>query len=135
MRKCRWLAVLLFAAPLVGCATTSTRTVTSSIPRADLGRSGQVVSVTQNVERVDGNPAGGALVGGVIGGLAFRQPLGAAAGAATGAAVSMGSSERREYLVHVRFDDGSIGRFDYIDYSPFSPGERVMITPSGLARV
>ncbi len=129
------IAALLGLALVAGCATTSRTTVTSAIPNRDFGRSGQVVSVTQTVERVQGNPAGGALVGGVIGGLAFREPLGAAAGAATGAAVSAGSSERREYLVHVQFDDGSVGRFDYIDTAPFVPGDRVVVTPSGLARV
>ncbi len=134
MREPRWIAALLLAVPLAGCATTSTTSTTVSIPTADLGRTGQVVSVTQNVQRVQGNPAAGALAGGVIGGLAFREPLGAAGGAATGAAFSRGSSEHREYLVYVQFDDGTVGRFDYVDASPFAPGERVMVTPGGLAR-
>jgi outer membrane lipoprotein SlyB len=119
-----------------GCATTSRTTTTTSIPSADVGKTGQVVSVHETVERVQGNPVGGALAGGVIGGVLFRgSTVGAVAGAATGAAVSRGSSERRAYQVDVRFDDGTVGRFDYVDYSPFGPGERVIITPSGLARV
>jgi outer membrane lipoprotein SlyB len=93
------------------------------------------VSVQETVERVQGHPVGGALAGGLVGGVVFRgSVVGTAAGAATGAAVSRGSSERRAYQVHVQFDDGTSGRFDYVDYSPFGPGERVVITPSGLAR-
>ena len=125
---------LAIAASAGGCATTTTTTRTVSIPRADIGKTGQVVSVSETVERVQGNPAGGALAGGVIGGVLLGgSVLGAAAGAATGAAVSSGASERRAYLVDVQFDDGTVGQFDYIDYSPFGPGERVRITPGGLA--
>jgi hypothetical protein len=63
----------------------------------------------------------------VIGGVLFRgSVVGAAAGAATGAAVSRGSSERRAYEVHVQFDDGTVGTFDYIcptrSSCPFSTG-------------
>jgi outer membrane lipoprotein SlyB len=134
MLKPLCIAALLATGALAGCVTTSRTTTTTSIPRADIGKTGQVVSVSETVERVQGNPVGGALAGGVIGGLAFRgSAVGALAGAATGAAVSSGSSERRAYEVHVQFDDGTVGHFDYVDYSPFQPGERVMITPSGLA--
>jgi outer membrane lipoprotein SlyB len=135
MLKPLCIAAIFAASTFAGCATTSRTTTTTSIPRADIGKAGQVVSVSETVERVQGNPVGGALAGGVIGGVAFRgSPVGAAAGAATGAAVSSGSSERRAYEVQVQFDDGTIGQFDYVDYSPFTPGERVVITPSGLAR-
>jgi outer membrane lipoprotein SlyB len=136
MLKGLCIAALLVTAPVAGCATTSrTTTTVSAIPNADVGKAGQVVSVEQTVERVEGNPVGGALAGGVIGGVLFRgSAVGAVAGAATGAAVSRGSSERREYQVHVQFDDGTVGRFDYVDYSPFAAGERVVITPGGLAR-
>jgi outer membrane lipoprotein SlyB len=131
MLKRLLVAVVLAAG---GCATTSTTTTTSTIPSADIGKTGQVVSVHQTVERVQGNPAGGALAGGVIGGVLFRgRPAGVAAGAVTGAMASSGSSERVAYQVDVRFDDGTFGQFDYVDYSPFGPGQRVMITPSGLA--
>jgi outer membrane lipoprotein SlyB len=128
-------AAALATAGLTGCATTSRTTTTTSIPRADIGKTGQVVAVHQTVERVQGNPVGGALAGGVIGGIGFRNSaVGAVAGAATGAALSRGSSERRAYQVDVQFDDGTVGRFDYVDYSPFRPGDRVMITSRGLAR-
>jgi outer membrane lipoprotein SlyB len=134
MLKRLCVAAVLATGALAGCATTTRTITTTSIPAYDVGKTGQVVSVSEKVERVQGNPVGGALAGGLIGGAVFRNPLGAAAGAATGAAVSRGSSERRAYQVYVRFDDGTNGRFDYIDYSPWAPGERVMITPNGLSR-
>ncbi|HVZ89186.1 MAG TPA: hypothetical protein VHG72_19620, partial [Polyangia bacterium] len=59
---------------------------------------------------------------------------GAAGGAAVGAAASQGASEQRTYQVVVRFDDGAYGEFVYAGYSPFRPGERVVVTPNGLAR-
>jgi hypothetical protein len=36
--------------------------------------------------------------------------------------------------VQVQFDDGTSGSFDYVDYAPWQPGERVMVTSNGLAR-
>jgi hypothetical protein len=36
--------------------------------------------------------------------------------------------------VTVRFDDGTSGMFIYHGYSPFQPGEPVVLTPQGLAR-
>jgi outer membrane lipoprotein SlyB len=136
MLKRLCIAAMLVTGVVGGCATTTrTTTTTVSIPSSDLGKTGQVVSVSETVERVEGNPVGGALAGGAIGGVLFRGSLvGAAAGAATGYAVSRGSSERRAYEVQVQFDDGTVGQFDYVDYSPFRPGERVIITPSGLVR-
>jgi outer membrane lipoprotein SlyB len=75
----------------------------------------------------------------LIGGLLFgggRGPAavaGALGGAAVGAAASSGSSEQRTYEVVVRFDDGGYGEFVYAGYSPFRPGQRVEVTPGGLA--
>ena len=90
------------------------------------------------VQRTQGNPAGGALAGALIGGFLFgRGParlLGAVGGAAIGASASQGYAERRTYHVLVRFDDGSYGMFIYDGYSPFRPGEPVLMTPQGLAR-
>ena len=50
-----------------------------------------------------------------------------------GAAASQGSAEMRTYHVLVQFDDGAMGAFDYAGYTPFRPGERVVLTPEGLA--
>lgn len=132
-------ATLLFAA-FTGCATTSTSSTTWAEPAGGgWVRPGTVESVREIVQRVQGNPAGGALAGALIGGFLFggRGPgalFGAASGAAVGAAASQGASESRSYQVLVRFDDGAYGMFVYGAYSPFRPGERVVLTPQGLAR-
>jgi outer membrane lipoprotein SlyB len=125
----------------IGCATTTTSSRVVYDPNAPgYGpRTGTVESVQEVVQRVQGNPVGGALAGGLIGGLLFhgRGPatvVGAAGGAAVGAAASQGSAERRTYQVVVRFDDGAYGMFAYGGYSPFAPGEPVVLTPQGLAR-
>jgi outer membrane lipoprotein SlyB len=95
--------------------------------------------VQEIARRVEGNPAGGALMGALIGGFLFggRGPgalVGAAGGAAVGAAASQGTAETRDYQVTVRFDDGGYGQFMYRGFSPFGPGELVVLTPNGLAR-
>lgn len=89
------------------------------------------------VERIHGDPVGGALLGAFIGGVLFRgrhgpSLLGAAAGAGVGAAVSQGDSETRTFRVFVRFDDGSRGEFDYRDFTPFQAGDAVALTNAGL---
>jgi outer membrane lipoprotein SlyB len=98
-----------------------------------------VQSVREVVQRTEGNPAGGAIAGALIGAFLFgghgpEALAGAAGGAAVGAAASQGSSESRTYEVLVRFDDGAYGTFVYAGYSPFRPGERVLLTQQGLAR-
>jgi outer membrane lipoprotein SlyB len=87
---------------------------------------------------VEGNPAGGALAGALIGGFLFRGHgpaalFGAATGAMVGAAASQGVAETRTYQVLVRFDDGSYGMFVYRARSPFAPGQPVVLTAQGLA--
>ena len=124
----------------LSCATTTTTATTWVDPNAPGGywtRPGNVESVQEIVQRREGNPAAGALAGALIGGLLFggRGPstvIGAAGGAAVGAAASQGSAETRTYHVLVRFDDGGYGMFVYQAYSPFRPGERVVLTPQGL---
>ena len=125
----------------VSCATTSTTSTTWTEPPsgASYVRPGRVESVQEVVQRTEGNPAGGAVAGALIGGFLFRGPgparlFGAASGAAIGAAASQGSSEMRTYQVLVHFNDGAYGMFVYQGYSPFRPGEPVMLTPQGLGR-
>lgn len=124
----------------VSCATTSTTSTTWTQPGVPPGetRFGQVESVQEIVQRTAGDPAGGALAGALIGGFLFgRGParlFGAAAGAAVGASASRGYAETRSYHVIVRFDDGTYGVFIYGGYSPFAPGEPVVLTPQGLTR-
>lgn len=120
------------------CATTTTTSSTwTAEGNAGELRSGHVESIQEIVQRTQGNPAGGALAGALIGGFLFgRGParlIGAAGGAAIGAAASQGYTERRTYHVLVRFDDGAYGVFVYEGYAPFRPGEPVVLTPGGLA--
>ncbi len=131
-------ATALLAAVGLACATTTTWTDQPSLGGAP--RTGRIESVQEVVHHVEGNPAGGALLGGLLGGILFggRGPsrlFGAAAGAAVGAAASQGSYEHRDYQVLVRFDDGTFGMFTYANYAPFAPGEAVVLTPQGLARM
>jgi outer membrane lipoprotein SlyB len=136
------IAALVIAIAPLACATTTTSSTTWGDPAGpgNWARPGRVESVQEVVRRVEGNPAGGALAGALIGGFLFRGNgpatlLGAAGGAAVGAAASQGSSETRSYQVLVRFDDdGTYGMFVYGGYSPFRPGEPVVLTPQGLAR-
>src|SRR5262252_3968789 len=135
------LALLLLITLSPACATATTTTTTWTDPAlAGYGRAGRVASVQEIVQRTQGNPGAGAVAGGLIGGLLFgggRGPAavaGAVGGAAVGAAASQGSAEQRTYEVVVRFDDGGYGEFVYEGFSPFGPGERVVVAPGGLAR-
>ena len=135
------VALMLFTVTLApSCATTTTTsTIWTDPAAAGYGRSGWVESVQEIVQRTQGNPAAGAIAGALIGGFLFgggRGPAavaGAVGGAAIGAAASQGATEQRSYQIVVRFDDGAYGTFVYAGYSPFRPGERVVVTPDGLA--
>jgi outer membrane lipoprotein SlyB len=136
----RIVGTALLATLAVACATTETSS-TWTYPQGDgyWVRPGRVESVQEIVQRVQGNPAGGAVLGALIGGFLFggRGPaalFGAAGGAALGAAASQGAAEHRTYQVLVHFDDGMYGMFAYADFAPFRPGEAVVLTPQGLAR-
>jgi outer membrane lipoprotein SlyB len=131
MRATQVIAVALVVAT-ASCATTSTETVWTSAPP----RLGRVEAVQETVRRIDGNPVGGAIVGGLIGALLFRRApiFGAAAGAGVGAAASSGSSRSIDYHVIVDFDDGAQREFVFAGYDPFIPGDRVALTPRGLER-
>jgi outer membrane lipoprotein SlyB len=125
----------MFVVGALGCATTSTTERTWGAPgmQGEVERTGTVESVHEIVQRVEGNPGAGALLGAVIGGVLTRgRPIGVVGGAAVGAASSQGSAERRIYELAVRFDDGVYGSFRYAGYSPFPPGARVALTPDGL---
>ena len=123
----------------IGCAATTTYS-TESTADEYRPREGVVESVRQVVHRVEGNPAGGAVAGALIGAVLFgghgpRTLFGAAAGAATGAALSQGRYETRAYEVVVRFDNGTRGVFTFRDYSPFAPGDRIALGPDGPRRI
>jgi len=140
--RTRQLVLVLAVGLLPACAvttTTTSRTVWTDPATAGYGRSGQVASVQEIVQRTEGSPAAGAAAGALVGGLVFgggRGPsavAGAAGGAAVGAAASQGSTEQRTYQVVVQFQDGGYGEFVYAGYSPFRPGQAVVVTPDGLA--
>ena len=128
---------LALATASASCATTSTSTTTWTEP-AGAARPGHVESVTELVQRTQGQPAAGAIAGALIGSLLFRggfgRLFGATAGAVVGGEASQGSSESRLYQVTVRFDDGRRQVFAYRDASPFRPGDLVLATGSGLVR-
>jgi outer membrane lipoprotein SlyB len=139
MRTGRNLAAAAVLLALASACTTTTYSTWSDSPvMAGWARPGRVESVREIVQRQEGNPAGGALAGALIGGFLFggRGPaalIGAAGGAAVGAAASQGSVETRNYQVLVRFDDGAYGMFVYANYPYFHPGQPVVLTQQGLA--
>jgi len=134
----RLLAALVVVASTSGCVATETRSP-EWVATGNWTRPGRVESIREIDRRVEGNPAGGALVGALIGGILFhgRGPaslFGAATGATIGAAASSGSVESRSFQVLVRFDDGDYGMFVFGGASPFGPGDLVVLTPQGLMR-
>jgi len=133
--------VMLFFTVASGCvtSTTTSRTWGPGPGYTEWSRPGYVDWVRETVHREQGDPVGGAIAGAIIGGILFgghRGPgalVGAAGGAAVGAAASSGSGESRSYEVAVRFDDGGTQVCVYQGYLPFQPGQRVVMTPRGLA--
>lgn len=133
----RICTAVLVAATALSCATTSTTTTTWTAADDSWSRTGRVETVQETVQRVQGDPAAGALAGALIGGFLFHGDhpatlFGAMAGAAIGATASQGAAETRTYHVLVRFDDGSRGVFVFGGYSPFRPGDPVVLTSRGL---
>lgn len=138
----RSLAVIGLLPLVAACYTTRTTSSTWGEPYA-YGwpeQRGRVAWVRETVQQQEGNPAGGAAAGAVIGGLlghaitgdAGGAVLGAAGGAVAGAAASQGSAERRLYDVGVRFEDGSLQVFRFAGSCPFRVGQAVTWTADGL---
>jgi len=128
------LSLITAAALAGGCYSDSqTRQTYTSAPAA--AQTGQVVEVTEVVNRREGHPVAGAAAGALLGGVIFRSAGAAVVGGGLGAIASSGGGERRTYEVTVRFDNGEIGRFDFADWSPYRPGDRVVATGGGLERL
>jgi outer membrane lipoprotein SlyB len=142
MHRCvrmKILTLLTATALAGGCYTESGSVRTYSAPPAQgvpyTGRSsGRVVQVQEVRRDVRGQPVAGAAAGALLGGLIFRSAGAAVVGGGIGAIASSGGSSRTVYEVTVQFDNGEQGVFDYKDWSPFAPGDYVVLTPSGLAR-
>lgn len=132
---------LVFTLGALGCATTTTTSTTWSAPppQHEWARPGRVEWIREVVHRRQGDPVGGAVVGAILGGMVGGRGgaavVGAIGGAAVGAAVSQGSEEHRSYEVMVLFQDGGYQVFLFNGYSPFRPGEEVVLTPQGLRRM
>jgi outer membrane lipoprotein SlyB len=127
----------LAAAALAGCYTESThvRTTTAGPTAAsDFGQTGRVVQVQEVRREIRGQPVAGAAAGALLGGLVFESAGAAVVGGGIGALASSGRSSQTVYEVTVIFDNGERGVFDYKDFSPFGPGDSVVLTSSGLAR-
>jgi outer membrane lipoprotein SlyB len=127
------LTLLTAAALAGGCySDTQTRTVYAEPQRAETG---QVVQVEEIVHHREGHPVAGAVAGALLGGVIFHSGKAAVVGGGLGAIASSGHSTRRTFETTVQFDNGEMGRFDFADWSPFRPGDRVVMTNEGLQRL
>jgi outer membrane lipoprotein SlyB len=126
------LTLMTAAALAGGCySDTETRSVVTA-PQQQMAETGQVVQVEEIVRRHHGHPVEGAVAGALLGGVIFHSGKAAVVGGGLGALASSGNSQRREYEITVQFDNGEIGRFDYRDWSPFRPGDRVVLAGDDL---
>jgi outer membrane lipoprotein SlyB len=133
------IAALLFVL-VSACATTEAPA--SPPPQGNWALYGQVESVHQTYEHVQGDPGGGAVAGAIIGGVlgtalggrGVGTFLGATEGAIIGANASAGGYVGGVFHVAVRFDDGSLRTFVYRNQLPFRPGDYVVWTAQGLYR-
>ena len=121
------LALLALLA-VTGCVVTATNAPVSPPPQ------GHVIDVQEVAQEVHGDPAAGAVAGGVIGALLFdRNPVaGAIVGAGVGAAASSGSGVSYHFVVTVQFDDGQRRGFSYPAPPVFRIGDPVVWTADGL---
>lgn len=127
------ILTLLTASALASACYSETETHRVMVPQA--AETGQVVQVDELVQRRHGHPIAGAVAGALLGGVIFHSGTAAVIGGGLGAVASAEDSTRREYEVTVRFDNGELGRFDFGDWSPFRPGDRVVLDGDQLQRL
>jgi outer membrane lipoprotein SlyB len=129
------LSLLAAAALASGCYTESTyaRTYTAEpTPGPSYAAYGRVTQIQEVVRERRGQPLAGAAAGALLGGAIFHSWGAAAVGGGIGAIASSGRSAERVVEVTVQFDNGERGVYDYRDYAPFRPGDRVVATEDGL---
>lgn len=140
MKNTRLFSLGVVALIAQACATTRPYTATEEEPQEPAARIryGRVQTIREEVRRMDSEPAedalSGAFIGASIGAYRPTMHFGAAGSTILGAFATDDRSEARRYEVTVRFDDGSFQTFYYDGYSPFQPGQQVMLTPKGLFR-
>jgi outer membrane lipoprotein SlyB len=130
------LSLLVATALAGGCYTESTtsRTYTAEPTAGPSYRTqfGRVVQIQEVTRERRGQPVAGAAAGALLGGAIFHSWGAAAVGGGIGALASSGRSGQRVVEVTVQFDNGERGVFDYQNYAPFRPGQRVVATGNGL---
>ena len=126
------------AALAQGCAASHTYSRTegeSQEPAAQI-RYERGQTLREEAGRVDSEPAedalSGAFVGDAVGAYRPAMLFGSAGGNTLGAFATDDRAEARRFDVTVRFDDGSFQTFSCNGFSPFQPGDQVMLTPRGL---
>jgi outer membrane lipoprotein SlyB len=131
------LSLVVATALAGGCYSESTTSRTWSAeptagPAYGQTQMGRVVQIQEVTRERRGRPAAGAAAGALLGGAVFHSWGAAAVGGGIGALASSGRSAQRVVEVTVQFDNGERGVFDYRDWAPFRPGQRVLATPNGL---
>jgi outer membrane lipoprotein SlyB len=140
MKRTHLVSLGLAVALAQGCATTRAYVAAEeqSPEPAAQSRYGRVQTVREEVRRVDNEPAEDALSGAIFGAAigVYRPAVfeGASGSATFGAFASDQRTEARRFDVTVRFDDATFQTFSYNGYSPFLPGEQVLLTAKGLVR-
>ena len=143
MTTARFLALAPLGLLLAGCVTTSTTTRTWGEPYQPALQYGWVERITETVQTQQGDPAGGAAAGAVVGGLLGAAIddgpggliVGALGGAMVGAAASQGTAQQVFYDVTVRFEEGYVRTFRYEGALPFKVGDEVSWDGRRLARI
>ncbi len=137
MRRLAWILALAPLALSACVTTTSAGWGDPSYDAQNWQRRGHVEYVRETVETQRGDPAGGAVVGSILGEAMLGRGgglFGAVGGAAVGASASQGYAERRFWEVFVRYDDGGTERYVYEGPPPFQVGDAVVLTAQGLYR-
>jgi outer membrane lipoprotein SlyB len=131
----KFLSLVTALALAGGCYTesTTTRTFTAQPSPGPAYRTyGRVTQIQEVTRERRGQPVAGAAAGALLGGAIFHSWGAAAVGGGIGALASSGGSAQRVVEVSVQFDNGERGVYDFQNYAPFRPGQRVVATENGI---